>query len=153
MKKFMPMVVLLLLISAPVSHALSGSFLDSKPPESTPPLLRAPAPMQTSCTVGWNAYDDYVTTAKNTPITFSPLANDDDTFQQNFAGISSGPSHGTAVQVGLDSVEYTPAPGYTGSDSFTYRHVGCVQCAGEWWSSWCAEESMDSATVYITVTN
>lgn len=94
------------------------------------------------------ANDDYWTTPKNTSITASPLANDPDNVLQNFGGHTQ-PSHGTAVQVGLDAVKYTPTTGFTGSDSFNYTHVGCLQCFG----GGCAEPDYDIGTVYITVTN
>lgn len=100
-----------------------------------------------------NPVDDYWSTPKNTPITASPLANDPDNEQQNFGGIVSGPSHGTAEVIGLDAVKYTPSTNYVGSDSFTYMHIGCLQCSGSGWSAWCSEPDSDTATVYITVTN
>lgn len=96
-----------------------------------------------------HANDDYWTTAKNTPITASPLANDPDNEQQNFGGITSGPSHGTAQVVGLDAVKYTPNTNYVGSDSFNYLHVGCLQC----FQGYCSEPETDEGTVHITVTN
>jgi len=152
-KNIMPLVASFLLVSVSAPYAFSESRQDSKSPESPAVsislLLGAPEPMRMTCQLGWNANDDYVTTAKNTAVTFSPLWNDHDTEQQNFGGIFSNPQHGTAEQVGLDAVKYTPAAGYTGSDSFTYQHIGCVQC----FDGWCAEESSDIATVYITVTN
>jgi hypothetical protein len=100
-----------------------------------------------------NPVDDYWSTPKNTPITASPLANDPDNEQQNFGGIVSGPSHGTAEVIGLDAVKYTPSTNYVGSDSFTYMHIGCLQCSGSGWSAWCSEPDSDIATVHITVTN
>lgn len=106
-----------------------------------------------ACTRGWTANDDYVTTAMNTSVIISPLANDSDTLQQNFGGIISGPQHGTAEQVSLDHIQYTPNAGYTGSDSITYHHIGCLQCSGSGRSAWCSEPSDDFATIYITVTN
>jgi VCBS repeat-containing protein len=61
---------------------------------------------------------DSVQTLAITPVTFSPLAND------NFEGAASvtavgGASHGTVSRSG-NSITYTPALGYTGADSFTY---------------------------------
>lgn len=100
-----------------------------------------------------NPVDDYWSTPKNTSITASPLANDPDNEQQNFGGIMSGPSHGTAEVVGLDAVKYTPNTNYVGSDSFTYMHIGCLQCSGSGSSAWCSEPDSDIATVFITVTN
>jgi len=96
-----------------------------------------------------HAVDDYWTTSKNTPITASPLANDPDNEQQNFGGLGSQPSHGTAEVVGLDAVKYTPDTNYTGSDSFTYYHVGCLQC----FQGWCSEPDTDEGTVFVTITN
>ncbi|HEX7186013.1 MAG TPA: Ig-like domain-containing protein [Thermoanaerobaculia bacterium] len=155
MKSIMLLVASFLLVSVSASNAFSGSLDDSKSPESpavsTSPLLGVPAPTRMVCRVGWRANDDYIGTAKDTAVTFSPLSNDDDTPQQNFGGILSGPQHGTTEQVGLDSIKYIPATGYTGSDYFTYLHIGCLQCYGDGWSSWCSEESNDVATVYITV--
>jgi len=143
-KKIMPLMASLLLVSGFAANAFSGS---SHP--STSPVWGTPEPIPMSCSLGWNANNDYITTAKNTAVTFSPLANDADTPQQNFAGILSYPQHGTAEQVGLDSVKYTPAAGYTGSDSFTYEYLGCVQC----YEDWCAEEYYRTVTIYLTVTN
>lgn len=96
-----------------------------------------------------HAVDDFWTTTKNTPITASPLANDPDNEQQNFGGLGSQPSHGTAEVVGLDSVKYTPDTDYVGSDSFTYFHVGCLQC----FNGWCSEPDTDEGTVFVTITN
>lgn len=144
-----------LLLSVSTPAAFSGSLQERESPESpavtTLPLLGAPAPVEKVCQRGWNANDDYIKTAMNTPVTFSPLENDSDTVQQNFGGIISGPSYGTAKQVGLDTITYTPNSGFTGTDSFTYHHIGCYQCSGSGISAWCSEPSDDFATVYITV--
>lgn len=153
MRKILPVVVCLLLVAVSTPNAFSGSLQDPKSPESLLPLLGAPEPTRMACTRGWRANDDYITTAKDTPVTFSPLVNDDDTPQQNFGGIISGPQHGTAEVVGLDAITYTPDPGYTGTDSLIYSHIGCLQCFGSGPSAWCAEPSDDTATVYITITN
>jgi hypothetical protein len=151
-----PLVASFLLFSISAPNTSPGSLDNSRSPEnpavSISPLLGTPKPARMACSIGWNANDDYVTTAKNTPVTFSPLWNDDDTPQQNFGGVTSSPHHGTLEQVGLDALKYTPASGYTGSDSFTYQHIGCLECFCDW-SCWCAEPSEDTATVYITVTN
>lgn len=95
-----------------------------------------------------HAVDDFWTTSKNTPITASPLANDPDNEQNNFGGLGSQPSHGTAEVVGLDAVKYTPDTNFVGSDSFTYFHVGCLQC----FQGWCSEPDTDEGTVFVTVT-
>lgn len=154
-KNVLPLVALFLLFSVPALSA--ESLQEPKSPEgpaaSASLLLGVPEPTKMSCSIGWNANDDSVTTAKNTAVTFSPLWNDDDTPQQNFGGIISGPANGTAVQVGLDGIRYTPNTGFTGSDSITYSHIGCLQCSGSGWQGWCSEPSDDTATIYITVTN
>ena len=157
MKNILSLVASLLLLSLSSPNAFSESLQESKSPEGSAvsilPGLGTPAPIWNVCQVGWNANDDYVSVAKNSSVTFSPLANDSDTVQQNFGGIMSPPQNGTAVQVGLDTVQYTPNAGFTGSDSFTYEHIGCYQCYGEGRTSWCSEPSVAYPTVYITVTN
>jgi hypothetical protein len=99
------------------------------------------------------AGDDYVTTSKNTAVTFSPLWNDTDTPDQDFWGIDSPPSHGTVQTVGVDQVRYTPSTNYVGSDTFTYILGGCLQCSGSGASAWCSEPDSTIGTVYVTVTN
>jgi hypothetical protein len=99
------------------------------------------------------AGDDYVTTSKNTPVTFSPLWNDTDTPDQDFWGIDSPPSYGTVQTVYIDSVKYTPNTNYVGSDTFTYILGGCLQCVGSGASAWCSEPDSTTGTVYVTVTN
>ena len=156
MKKAVSMVVAsFLVLSASAASAGSPQGLQSPagPAISNSPLLGVPTPVRKSCSLGWNANDDSISLAKNTSKTFSPLWNDDDTPQQNFGGIVSGPQNGTAEVIGLDGIKYTPNPGYTGSDTIVYSHIGCVQCADSGWSAWCAEPSYDTATIYITVTN
>ena len=51
------------------------------------------------------------------------LANDDDpdTDSTLTAALVTGPSHGTLVLNANGSFTYTPAPGYNGPDSFTYK--------------------------------
>jgi hypothetical protein len=109
--------------------------------------LNGPEPLDMACSVlPAQANDDYWTTSINTPITASPLANDPDNELQNFGGFTQ-PSHGTAEQVGLDAVKYTPKAGWYGTDSFNYTHRGCLQCSG----GFCSEPDIDVGTVYITV--
>lgn len=134
------------------SAELQISAPPADPATSDSPLL-APKPEWKTCTLGSEANDDYISLAKNTSKTFSPLWNDDDTPQQNFAGIYAGPQNGTAELVGLDGIKYTPNPGFTGSDSIVYGHIGCMQCTGTGWEAWCSEPTGDSATIYITVTH
>ncbi|HEV7505617.1 MAG TPA: Ig-like domain-containing protein [Thermoanaerobaculia bacterium] len=118
-----------------------------------PAPWRAPKPKEMSCVVVYPvAGDDYVTTAKNTSATFSPLYNDTDTPDQDFLGFDQ-PAHGTVVQIGLDGLRYTPNANYVGSDTFTYTLGGCTQCFGSGSGAWCAEPASTTGYVYITVTN
>lgn len=119
-------------------------------PAQAPHLaLGVPPPTATTCQYVYPvAGDDYVSTARNTSVTFSPLWNDTDTWENDLVDFGQ-PAHGTAELVGIDAIKYTPATGYTGSDSFTYTLYGCVQC----FEGWCAEPAYDQGTVYITVTN
>jgi hypothetical protein len=117
------------------------------------PILGTPEPTEMACRrVIPVAGDDFVSTAKNTSVTFSPLWNDTDTPNQDFWGFTQ-PQHGTVVQVGIDAVKYTPHTNYVGSDSFTYTLGGCLQCFGSGAGAWCSEPDSDEGTVYITVTN
>ena len=55
-------------------------------------------------------------------VTVSVLANDSDPDGNALsASVTAGPSHGTAtVNTGGTTLQYTPTPGYSGPDSFTY---------------------------------
>ena len=66
------------------------------------------------------AVTDTRTTAQNTPTTFDPRANDSDPTSDplTIIGVST-PLHGAASFTSA-SVTYTPAAGYSGSDTFTY---------------------------------
>jgi VCBS repeat-containing protein len=74
------------------------------------------------------AVADSAATDEDTPVTVTApgvLGNDTDpdgdTLTAGLASLSSGPSHGS-LQLGADGgFTYTPAPGYSGPDSFTYR--------------------------------
>lgn len=85
------------------------------------------------------AGDDAWTTTVNTPLTVPApgvLANDAGTGLA--AGSASSPSHGTVVLSPTGALVYTPAPNFSGTDTFTY-----VASAGP---------LSDGATVTITVT-
>lgn len=62
-----------------------------------------------------------MTTAANTAVTFDPRSNDNDPDGDalTIAGTPT-PSHGAVVNNGGTLLTYTPASGYSGSDSFTY---------------------------------
>ncbi|HEX6904716.1 MAG TPA: Ig-like domain-containing protein [Thermoanaerobaculia bacterium] len=112
------------------------------------PALGIPKPTEKACRVVFPmAADDYITTSANTPVAFRPLDNDSDTPDQDLKSFDQ-PQHGTVVlSGGIDGMTYTPAPGYVGSDSFTYTIGGCLQC----FNGGCTEPEFDQATVYITV--
>lgn len=66
------------------------------------------------------AVNDSASTAPNTAVSISPLANDSDPGADPITITSVGtPSHGSVTLNGA-TVTYTPAAGYTGSDTFTY---------------------------------
>jgi large repetitive protein len=68
---------------------------------------------------------DTYTRAEDTALTVNApgvLGNDSDPDgNQLSAVLGSGPSHGTIALNGNGSFTYTPAPNFTGTDSFTYR--------------------------------
>jgi hypothetical protein len=68
------------------------------------------------------AVQDQASTSEGTAVVIDVLANDSDVDGDAISidSISSGPSHGTAVISG-NTIVYTPAPGYFGSDAFNYR--------------------------------
>ena len=69
------------------------------------------------------AVADSITTTAGTAITFDPRINDSDADGDTFIIVArgQGPSHGTAViNAGGTAITYTPAAGYTGTDSFNY---------------------------------
>ncbi|WP_425100643.1 Ig-like domain-containing protein [Tropicibacter sp. S64] len=70
------------------------------------------------------AFDDTETTTVATPVTLDPTLNDLDAEDPTSAltVLSVGtPANGTAVLNGNGTVTYTPNPGFTGTDSFTYE--------------------------------
>lgn len=67
------------------------------------------------------AANDGTTTAEDTPVTISVLANDGDVDGDTLSVTSvTAPAHGSAVIVGLTQVIYTPAADYYGDDTFDY---------------------------------
>jgi YD repeat-containing protein len=70
---------------------------------------------------GLTANNDSYSTPANTAVTVNPRTNDSDSNGYSLTiTAASTPSHGTAVVNSGASITYTPASGYTGSDSFTY---------------------------------
>ena len=95
------------------------------------------------------AYNDYITTVEDSPVTFDPLVD-------NGGGADSDPegepmevesitsaSNGTAVLNMDGTVTYTPNPGFSGGDQFNYTMRDNADC------TFTAEES--TATIYITI--
>jgi gliding motility-associated-like protein len=70
------------------------------------------------------AADDNAKTNANTPVMITVLTNDNpngSTFNTATIEIVTPPAHGTVKVNGDGTVTYTPATGYTGADTFTYR--------------------------------
>ncbi len=71
------------------------------------------------------ARDDMVITLQDTPVEINVLTNDSDpdgSLNPASVTVMSGPGHGaTAVDATNGQITYTPAPGYVGSDTFTYQ--------------------------------
>ena len=85
-----------------------------------------------------DARDDSATTPFQTPVTINVLANDVDPQGDTFSITAhTNPSHGTVVQNNDGTFTYTPANGFTGSDSFTYTITD-------------SKGATDTATVTIT---
>ncbi|WP_027346452.1 cadherin-like domain-containing protein [Hamadaea tsunoensis] len=67
------------------------------------------------------ARPDTATTATGTAVDVPVLANDTDDDGDPTALLSTTmPAHGTASITGDDTIRYIPAPGFTGTDSFSY---------------------------------
>ncbi|SDD06159.1 Calx-beta domain-containing protein [Pedobacter soli] len=70
------------------------------------------------------AVDDAGGTVANKPVTINVLANDDpgnSTLDQLTVEIMIQPKHGKVTVNANGSITYTPDPGYTGDDTFSYR--------------------------------
>ncbi|HET7062651.1 MAG TPA: Ig-like domain-containing protein, partial [Rudaea sp.] len=68
------------------------------------------------------AQNDQATTAFATPVVVNVLANDSDPnhFPLTVSSISAAPAHGIAQINGDNTITYTPASNYSGSDNFSY---------------------------------
>jgi subtilisin-like proprotein convertase family protein len=88
------------------------------------------------------AVDDAYTVAAGTRLSGSSvLANDSDPNDDTLSAVpATGPQHGTLALAPNGTFAYTPADGFTGRDTFTYRAAD-------------ATESSSPATVTITVTS
>ncbi|MDX1407685.1 MAG: Ig-like domain-containing protein, partial [Saprospiraceae bacterium] len=70
------------------------------------------------------AANDAAVTFRNTPVTLDVLANDDLNKGSPISilvGVDNSPLNGSAVVEADNSITYTPANGYVGSDRFTYN--------------------------------
>ena len=66
------------------------------------------------------ANPDSAATASNAPTTTNVLLNDIGNLNPASVTISSNPSHGTVLVYPNGTITYTPTPGYSGSDTYTY---------------------------------
>jgi Caspase domain/Bacterial Ig domain len=95
------------------------------------PSLSTPAPLVSSDDKGKIAADNHppiannqsVTTEANKPIDIILTASDPEINDNLTAAIASKPLHGTLSNINQNtgSVIYTPNPGFTGTDSFTFK--------------------------------
>jgi Ca2+-binding RTX toxin-like protein len=87
-----------------------------------------------------DAIDDSVATATDTPVVIAPLANDIDPIGTGLSVSAVGAAANGTVQRTGNQVIYTPNPGFSGQDSFTYT----VQLGG-------AGAGTDTATITVLV--
>ncbi|PKG50186.1 Ig-like domain-containing protein, partial [Olleya sp. 1-3] len=81
------------------------------------------------------------TTTPGADVTENVLVNDNDIEGDNqTVTANTNPTNGTVTMSPSGDFTYTPNPGYTGADSFTY-----TICDDN------ADQACDTATVYITV--
>ena len=67
------------------------------------------------------ANTDTISVPENGALSFDPRANDTSSGGYTLSiYTTSTPSHGSVLNFGGTSLSYTPAPGYTGTDNFTY---------------------------------
>jgi len=97
------------------------------------------------------AVDDSATTAEDTQVTVSVLANDspgpvNENDQELTIKSLTAPAHGSALISGNGSITYTPNADYNGSDSFSYTVCDNGTTRGG------ADSQCTSATVELTVT-
>lgn len=116
----------------PPPPAPSASPSPSPSPTAPPPTAVAPPPgggpapqptaTATSNTQPVTARNDAASTTQDSAVTVNVLANDSPqaSLDRGSLQITSSPGNGTAA-VASGTVRYTPAPGFTGSDRFSYR--------------------------------
>ena len=84
------------------------------PPKATQPIVTNHPPV---------ANNQSVVTSMNKAITITLTANDPDLNDKIIAILVSKPSHGTLgnIDQNTGNITYTPNPGFTGTDKFTYK--------------------------------
>ncbi len=114
-------ITLRLTLNSIEGDTLPGSELDPPWLENDPPPLASYMP-ETGVPVALN---DLAVTMVNEPVTVDVLANDlldgapvDP--EVTTINLQSQPANGTATVTGDNQVEYTPDPGFSGDDTFTY---------------------------------
>jgi large repetitive protein len=93
-----------------------------------------------------DAVDDLASTPRDTPVTIPVTGNDtdpdgDDGYKTSLE--ASQPANGRTKVLSGDRISYTPNPGFTGEDPFTYRLCDIVDADGR--------KDCDTATVTATV--
>ena len=126
------------------TYTATDGTLDSNVATVTLTINRTGAP---------NAVNDAFTTVANTSLTMNVDANDNaggdpgNALVQATLTVRSQPANGTAVVVNLSGdrqITYTPAPGFTGVDTFTYTINDNLPAAG-------GNLTSNIATVTVTV--
>jgi hypothetical protein len=80
------------------------------------------------------AHDDTASTTNNTPVTIDVAANDTDPdgdLVLSSVAVTAGPANGSAASNGDGTVTYTPTPGFSGADSFTYQICDATGLCGD----------------------
>ncbi|GAA2550775.1 hypothetical protein GCM10010435_21120 [Winogradskya consettensis] len=103
-------------LSSPATATASGSGTDNTPGNNT---ATASLWVNTAPT----AADDTAGTATGTAKTINVLGNDNDPDAGDtlVVTIPAQPAHGTAMANGDNTITYTPAAGWAGTDTFTYQ--------------------------------
>ncbi|USB33588.1 Ig-like domain-containing protein [Paenibacillus sp. YPG26] len=104
------------------SDSFTYTVKDTNGAESSPATVTVTVTAAPVNTVP-NAVNDTLTAAENTPGSVIVTANDTDAengLDPSTVTIKTQPQHGTATPDSSGKVTYTPNPGYSGSDSFTY---------------------------------
>ena len=117
-------------IGAPGAISATGRYIQYRADLATSDPWNTPELTDIILTTGHApvAVDDSATTPADTAYVFPPTgslsltANDTDADVPTLLRVAAvtPPAHGTAILTGNGMVVYTPAPGFTGEDSFTY---------------------------------